>query len=164
MLIDEECRVYNVLESLGIPYERHEHPPVYTVDEADAHWAGISATHCKNLFFRNKKGNAHYLVIAEHRKRVDIKALASQLGEDRLSFASPERLAEYLSLEAGAVSPFGLIHDDRQAVRLVVDADLKRSETIAFHPNINTATIALSFADFERFVASTGHSIRYVPV
>jgi Ala-tRNA(Pro) deacylase len=164
MLIDEEGRVCDVLESLGIPYVRHEHPPVYTVEEAATHWARISATHCKNLFFRNKKGNAHYLVIAEHQKKVDIKGLANQLGEERLSFASPERLEKYLSLTAGAVSPFGLIHDERQAVRLVVDTDLKGSETIAFHPNVNTSTIVLSFTDFERFVASTGHSIRYVTV
>jgi Ala-tRNA(Pro) deacylase len=103
-----EAAVYESLESLGIPFERHEHPPVYTVDQALEHWAGIDAVHCKNLFLRNKKGDRHFLVVAAHTTAVDIAALAVRIGEGRLSFASAERLAAQLGLTPGAVSPFGL--------------------------------------------------------
>ena len=64
-----EQAVYDALRALGIAWERHEHPPVFTVEEAERYWADVPATHCKNLFLRNKKGNRHYLVVLEHAKR-----------------------------------------------------------------------------------------------
>jgi hypothetical protein len=30
---------------------------------------------------------------------------------------------------------------------------ISRQERISFHPNINTVTVVLAFADFERFLA-----------
>jgi Ala-tRNA(Pro) deacylase len=154
--------VLAALAALGIEAERHEHPPVFTVEEAVAHWAGIDATHCKNLFLRNKKGNRHYLVVMEHRKNADLRRLAEQVGDDRLSFASPERLRAHLGLTPGAVSPFGLINDQPRAVLVIVDADLRQAARVSFHPNVNTATIVIEGSAFARFLASTGHSVRYV--
>jgi len=161
-MTDQEQAVYAVLDALHIAYTRHEHPPVFTVEEAEQHWRGIEAVHCKNLFVRNKKGNAHYLVIVERSKSVDMKRLTAQLGEDRLSFGSPERLASHLGLTAGAVSPFGIINDGEHRVTVVLDEDLRSAGRIAFHPNVNTATIALSFTAFERFLASRGNLVRYL--
>jgi Ala-tRNA(Pro) deacylase len=162
-MVDEKAQqVYDVLAELQIPYERHEHPPVFTVEEANQHWAGIDAAHCKNLFLRNKKGTIHYLVILEHLKQADLKRLADRLGDDRLSFASPERLMTHLGLLAGSVSPFGLINDRTRQVQVVIDADLKAAERIAFHPNVNTATIVLSWADFQRFLAWRGNPVRFI--
>jgi Ala-tRNA(Pro) deacylase len=158
----QEQAVYAVLDALRIAYTRHEHPPVFTVEEAEQHWQGIDAVHCKNLFVRNKKGNAHYLVVVERSKMVDMKRLTTKLNEDRLSFASPERLATHLGLTPGAVSPFGIINNRDHAVAIVLDEDLRSAERVAFHPNVNTATIALSFADFERFLASRGNPVRYL--
>lgn len=159
---EREQPVYSVLERLGISWQRYEHPPVFTVEEAEEHWKPITATHCKNLFLRNQKGTTHYLVVLEHTKRADLKALASKIGDDRLSFASPERLQKYLGLTPGAVSPFGLVHDGARDVRVILDADLKNADTVAFHPNVNTATITLSFADFQRFLEDRGNIVRYV--
>jgi Ala-tRNA(Pro) deacylase len=157
-----EARVYDVLNQLAIPYERFQHPPVTTVEEAEAHWQDIQATHCKNLFLRNKKGDRHYLVVLEHHKQADLRALVTRIGDDRLSFGSPERLMTHLGLTPGAVSPFGLINDPAQNVRVVVDADLKEASHVAFHPNVNTATLRLSREDFERFLAWSGHIIKWV--
>jgi ABC-type oligopeptide transport system substrate-binding subunit len=64
-----------VLDTLGIPYTLHEHPPVFTVEEAEQYWADIHAAHCKNLFLRNQKGTRHYLVVLDHRKQADLKKL-----------------------------------------------------------------------------------------
>jgi Ala-tRNA(Pro) deacylase len=161
-MLDQEQAVYDALDALAIAYTRHEHPPVVTVDEAERHWRDIDATHCKNLFLRNKKGTAHYLVVVERSRGVDIKQLTTQLGEDRLSFASPERLATHLGLTAGAVSPFGILNDRDRAVTIVLDEELRAADRVGFHPNVNTATITLAFADFERFLASQGNRIRYV--
>jgi Ala-tRNA(Pro) deacylase len=149
------------LVSLGIAYTRTEHPPVYTVEQARSYWSDLDGAHCKNLFLRNKKGNRHYLVILEDSKSADLKALTRHLGEDRLSFASPQRMERLLGLEPGAVSPFGLINDGAKEVRVLIDQDLKAASMIYFHPNVNTATVGLSFADFERFLQHCGQEIRY---
>ena len=152
------------LSELAIAYERHEHPPVATVEEAELHWADIDATHCKNLFLRNQKGNRHYLVIIEHSKRADLRAVADQIGDGKLSFASPDRLMTHLGLTPGSVSPFGLIHDRDHAVRVVLDRDLKSAARLSFHPNINTATLTLAAVDFQRFLAACGNAVQYVTV
>jgi len=154
--------VYFLLDELGIAYERVDHPPVATVEEAEAHWATIDAFHAKNLFLRNKKGDRHYLVVAGHRTPVDLKRLAGLVGDDRLSFGSPERLLAHLGLTPGAVSPFGLINDRDHRVRVVIDAALREAERVAFHPNVNTATLVLAREDFERFLAWSGHGVRYL--
>jgi Ala-tRNA(Pro) deacylase len=162
-LSENEKRVYDVLDELGISYIRHEHPPVYTVEEAEKQWTEIIGAHCKNLFLRNKKGNRHYLVILEASKVANLKSLNNLLGEDRLSFASENRLMKYLDLETGAVSAFGLINDKENHVKVVIDKDLKRAEAVNFHPNVNTATVGISFPDFEKFLAWCGNPIRYLP-
>jgi Ala-tRNA(Pro) deacylase len=157
----DEAAVYTVLGQIGLPYERHEHPAVFTVEQALEHWSGIDATHCKNLFLRNKKGDRHYLVVAEHSTPVDIGSLAARVGENRLSFASAERLATHLGLAPGAVSPFGLINDRAKTVRVVVDERLRAAARVGFHPNVNTATVVLDFADFERFLAWCGNPVLF---
>ena len=160
----EEARVAERLRELGIACERYEHPPASTVEEAVRCWEGIAATHCKNLFLRDQKGQRHYLVIVEHRKRVDLRAVAAQIGDGKLSFASPARLRAHLGVAPGSVSPFGLIHDTEHRVRVYLDRDLKQAQRISFHPNVNTVTLTLPFADFERFLAACGNLVRYVNV
>jgi Ala-tRNA(Pro) deacylase len=161
---DAERGVAEYLARLGIVYGRHGHPPVFTVEEAERYWRDIPATHCKNLFLRNAKGNRHYLVVVAHAKTVNLKDLATRIGDDRLSFASPDRLRRILGLEPGSVSPFGLIHPTAREVTVVLDADLTGAERLGFHPNVNTATITLAAADFSRFLESAGNIVRIVSI
>ncbi len=159
-----EQKVLDALAALGIVWVRHEHPPVFTVEDTKRHWRDLNAAHCKNLFLRNNKGNRHYLVITEASKSVDLKALTRALGEDRLSFGSPERLKRCLGLEPGSVSPFGLLNNVGRDVRVIVDADLRAAERLGFHPNLNTATIEVARVDFERFLAAVGNEVRWLQV
>src|SRR6478672_2996414 len=143
MVLAEEQPVLARLEQLGIPFDRYEHPPIATGDEGLEHWEGIDAVHCKNLFLRNQKGTRHYLVILPVTKRADLRAVADQVGDGKLSFASPERLMTYLAVTPGSVSPFGLINDRERHVGVFLDRELKQAPRISFHPNINTATLVL---------------------
>lgn len=152
------------LGALGISYERYEHPPIATAEAGETYWAGIEAVHCKNLFLRNQKGTRHYLVILPHTKRADLRAVADQVGDGKLSFASPDRLLKYLGVTPGSVSPFGLFNDHDQHVRVFLDRELKAAPRISFHPNINTATLVLQFADFERFLEARGNVVRFINV
>lgn len=161
-MTDQEASVVARLAELAIPYTRHEHPPVATVDQAEQHWAHIDATHCKNLFLRNQKGNRHYLVVLLHSKKADLKAVADQIGDGKLSFASPERLMTHLGLTPGSVSPFGLINNRDHAVRVVLDRDLKAATRLSFHPNINTVTVTIAAADFARFLDACGNPVQHV--
>jgi Ala-tRNA(Pro) deacylase len=164
MRSDVEQRVCDRLTALGIAYDRHEHPPIATVEEAAPHWAAIDATHCKNLFLRNQKGTRHYLVIVAHRKRVNLRQVADQIGDGKLSFASAERLMSCLGLAPGSVSPFGLINDRERHVRVFLDRDLRGARRISFHPNVNTVTLTLAFSDFERFLSACGNLSRYIDI
>ncbi len=103
-------------------------------------------------------------MILEISKQADLRQLVKIVGDDRLSFGSPERLMANLGLTPGSVSPFGLIHDAQHAVRVIVDQDLRAADRLIFHPNINTASVSIAAADFERFLASTGNVVRWVAV
>jgi Ala-tRNA(Pro) deacylase len=163
-MTSEEQAVHARLDALGIAYARHEHPPIGSAEAGEPYWAGIDAAHCKNLFLRNQKGTRHYLVILQYRKRADLRAVADQIGDGKLSFGSPERLRAHLGVTPGSVSPFGLIHDAHHAVRVAIDRDLASAARISFHPNINTATIVLAFSDFERYLEQCGNPVQYVRV
>jgi len=161
---EREKTVLEALGRLGIPYRRYEHPPVFTVEQAEAHWQDVTGAHCKNLFVRNQKGNRHYLIILEASKKADLAALARKLGEDKFSFASAERLARHLGLEPGAVSPFGLINDRNKTVCVILDQDLRKSGEVNFHPNVNTATLGISYSDFEKFLAWCGNAVQLIGI
>lgn len=162
----QETPVYARLEALGIEYSRYEHPAVATAEAADVHWSVIDAVHCKNLFLRNQKGTRHYLLIVPHLKRANLRAVADQIGDGKLSFGSADRLMAHLGVTPGSVSPFGLLHNTTRDVRVVLDRDLELApdDLISFHPNINTVTVTLKFGDFERFLAACGNPIQHVTV
>ncbi len=154
--------LYELLEKLKIRFEYHPHPPVPTVEEAMRYWKGMEATKCKNLFFRNHKGNKHYLVIIEHRQNLVIKDLEKRLRQGKISFASEKRLQKYLGLTPGSVTPFGLINDSGNHVHVFLDENLRKNERISFHPNINTASLVISFNDFEKYLDYVGNTYEYL--
>ena len=162
MFMDKREKVFNVLKELNIEYTLTNHPPVPTVEEASKYWADLESAHCKNLFFRNHKGNKHYLVLLDHRQLLVIKDLEQLLKQGKISFASDKRLDKYLGLKAGSVSPFGLINDDENHVHVFIDENLKKSKKISFHPNDNTATLVITFQDFLKFLNWTGNSYQFI--
>jgi Ala-tRNA(Pro) deacylase len=154
--------VERYLEDLGIACERHDHPPVATVAEAEQYWGGIDALHARNLFLRNQKGSRHFLVVLAFTRRGDLAALGEHFGEKKLGFASPERLLAHLGLTPGSVSPFGLINDPAHKVEVAIDVAIRDAARVAFHPNVNTATLVLSGADFQRYLAAVGHQVHWI--
>ena len=154
--------LYAILEELKVPFEYYGHPAAPTIEEAKKYWVDLEATHCKNIFFRNHKGNRHYLVILEHTQDLDIHDLEKRLKQGKLSFASEKRMMKYLGLTPGSVSPFGLINDRENHVHVFLDENLKNSGSISFHPNINTASLVVPFEGFERFLKWTGNSYEYL--
>lgn len=164
MINATEQKLYDILNLLGIKYIRYEHNPVYTIEEANKLDICISGQQCKNLFLRNRKGNVHYLVILAESKQVDLKFLSKQIGSTNLSFASKERLYKYLGLKPGSVSPFGIINDIEREVIVLIDRDLISTSIINFHPNVNTATISISYIDFQKFIEWHENEFYYIDI
>lgn len=162
MLIQKREKVYNILKKLGIEFDIHEHPPLDTIEIALEYWKDIDATHCKNLFFRNHKGNRHYLVIIKDTTPFSIKSLEQKLKQGKLTFASEKRLQKYLGVKPGSVSPFGLINDDGHHVHLFLDEQLQNSKKISFHPNDNTASMVIKFKDFITYLESVGNTFEFI--
>lgn len=145
-------KLYELLDELGIQYEYIEHPEAPTIEIAKKYWEGHDAKHCKNLFFRNHKGNQHYLVLLDCDADMDIHSIEKQLHQGKLSFASPERLMKYLGVLPGSVTPFGLINDTEHHVIVFIDKNLEQAERVSFHPCVNTASLIVKREDLIRFI------------
>ena len=146
----------------GVTATRHEHPAVMTVEESQRLVPKLPGAKTKNLFLRDRKGARHFLVAAPHHLAVDLDALGATLGAGRLGFASPERLHKHIGLKPGAVSLLGLVNDVSRAVELVIDRSLWQADAVQAHPLVNTATLVISHAGLERFLAATGHAPRVI--
>jgi Ala-tRNA(Pro) deacylase len=156
------AKIYNALNELNIQFEYYEHPPAPTIEIAKQYWKDLDAMHCKNLFFRNHKGNRHYLVVFEHTQNLSVKSLEQLLKQGKLSFASGWRLEKYLDVTAGSVSPLALINDTENHVHVFFDENLQNAKTISFHPGINTASLVIKFSDFKRFMEWTGNEFEFL--
>jgi Ala-tRNA(Pro) deacylase len=145
------------LAELGIPAETHEHPAVFTVAESRPLKRAIPGAHSKNLFLKDRKGRT-FLVVAKDDTEIDLKRLHDTIGASgRLSFGSAELLSDTLGVEPGSVTPFAVINDDAQAVRVILDERLARAERVNFHPLVNTMTTGLSPDGLLAFLRATGH-------
>ena len=156
--------VYQTLEKLNIAFEYIEHPPAPTIEIAKQYWHGHDAQHCKNLFFRNHKGNRHYLVILDCEQNLAIHDIEKRLKQGKLTFASEQRMQKYLGLIPGSVSPVGLIYDTTKNVHVFLDINLKKSKRISFHPNLNTASLIISFEDFLRYLEYVVNSFEFLEI
>jgi Ala-tRNA(Pro) deacylase len=154
--------LYELLSKLDIPYEYHEHPPLATIEDAKIHWADYNSGRCKNIFFRNHKGDRHYLVILEHLRQLNIRDLEKRLKQGKLTFASDQRLKKYLGVEPGSVTPFGLINDHERHVHVFIDEKLAEFDRLTFHPNINTASLVVSKTDLLRFLDYMGSTYEFI--
>jgi len=154
-----KCGVYEFLSKKNVDFEKMEHEAVHTME--DMQKAGICEKGMvfKNLFLRDAKGKTHYLVSIPEEKAVDLKKLAEQIGSTKLSFASAERLEKYLSVSQGCVSPFGILNDENHEVIVVFDKAVSEEEKVGVHPNDNTATVWLKFADICTIAKELGNKI-----
>ena len=153
---------YQFLETNQITYIRHDHPAVYTVEEADRLVPELAAAKTKNLFLRDDKGKRHFLVVVPGHKQVDLKKLKDRMEVKRISFGSPQRLKKHLGIEPGAVSILALYNDKDHAVELFMDQELWTSEFFQCHPLVNTSTLEITRENLIRFLGITGHEMTII--
>lgn len=162
---DAEARLYTDLAALGIVYELHEHPPVFTVEESHQHTLHIKGAHTKNLFLKDKN-SAFWLLTVPDDARVDLKALPAAIGCGRVSFGKAGDMERLLGISPGSVTALSAINDVDGSVRFVIDARLADADIINCHPLRNSATLSLSSNDLVRALEHWQHPplIAQIPV
>lgn len=146
--LPKEIRVYDLLDSLRVPYKRVDHDALPTIEACHEVDRLLDIDICKNLFLCNTQRTAFYLLMMPGRKKFKTAALSKQIGSSRLSFAEPEYMKKLLDLTPGSVSVLGLMNDCGNQVRLIIDRDvLENHEFIGCHPCINTSSLKLRTQD-----------------
>lgn len=149
-------RLFERLQDLGIQTTTLDHPPAFTVEDGEAHVGHLPGVHIKNLFLSDAKKKM-WLVVAPWDRQIDLKALPAVIGSKRLSFGSADRLMRVLGVTPGSVSPFCVLNDVDQAVRVILDAWMMEQDTVNAHPLINTKTTSITAVDLLKFITSCGH-------
>lgn len=159
----KEIRVYDLLDSLNIPFQRTDHGHADTMEACHDIDAVLDCLVCKNLFLCNRQQTRFYLLMMPGDKPFKTKELSSQINSARLSFASPEKMEEYLDIQPGSVSIMGLMNDHDNQVQLLVDEDVVKGEYLGCHPCVNTSSLKLKVKDvFDIFLPAVHHEPIYV--
>ena len=162
----KEVRTYDLLDELGIPYERIDHKAAETMEAcAEIDEALAPAAICKNLFLCNRQKTQFFLLMIRGDKQFKTKDVSKQIDSPRLSFAPEEYMEEYLDITPGSVSVLGLMNDTENHIQLLVDEDVLHSEYVGCHPCINTSSLRLKSADvFGKFLEHVHHGYQVVKI
>ena len=161
--LEKEIRVYDLLDSLQISYQRIDHAPAMTMEVCAAIDESLEATICKNLLLCNRQCTSFYLLMLPGDKVFKTSQLSKQIGSSRLSFAAPEYMLSFLDITPGSVSVMGLMNDRENRVQLLMDEDVLKGEYIGCHPCINTSSLRLRTEDLlQRILPAMHHDYRVV--
>mgnify|MGYP003248289675 FL=1 len=141
--LEKELKVYDLLDELGISYERVDHEALQTIEACQKVDETLGISICKNLFLCNRQRTAYYLLLLPGYKALKTKELSKQIPTSRLSFASEE----YLNVTPGSATIMGLMFDPENRVQLVIDEELLKGEWFGCHPCINTSSLKLRTED-----------------
>ena len=159
----KEIRCYDLLESLGVTFERIDHDAANTMEVCREIDIVLQATICKNLLLCNRQCTAFYLLMIPGDKVFKTKDLSAQIGSSRLSFAGAEYMEQFLDITPGSVSVLGLMNDKENRVQLLIDEDVLKGEYVGMHPCINTSSLRLRTADLmEKVLPAMGHEAKIV--
>ncbi len=161
--LSREVKVYDFLDKIGIEYDRVDHAPAEDMEICKEIDKVLDAKICKNLFLCNRQQTKFYLLMMPGDKPFKTKEISSQINSARLSFASAEKMLQYLDIEPGAVSVMGLMNDSENAVTLLIDEDVLKDSYIGCHPCVNTSSIKLKTEDvIQKFLPAVNHGYQTV--
>lgn len=158
-LAAQEAAAFDLLDSLGIDYDRVSHEAADTMEKCDAVADALGVVVCKNLFLCNRQKTAFYLLCMPPHKPFHTRDLSAQIGSARLSFAPEEQLWELLHCTPGSATVLGLMNDPDGRVRLLLDREIVESEWFSCHPCLCTSTLKLRTKDvLKTLLPCVGHT------
>ncbi len=161
--LPKEIRCYDLLDALGIPYQRIDHPQTSTMEACAAVDERLHATICKNLLLCNRQCTAFYLLMIPGHKPFKTSLFSKLIGSSRLSFADGQYMEQFLDITPGSLSVLGLMNDQENRVQLVIDEEILQGEFFGCHPCVNTASLRLSTQDLlEKLLPAMGHAPIFV--
>ena len=161
--LPREIRTYDLLDRLGMEYQRTDHERTDTMEACNAVDQVLGVIICKNLFLCNRQKTAFYLLMMPGDKKFKTKELSAQINSARLSFADADDMLKYLDIEPGSVSIMGLMNDTSHAVKLLIDEDVLRDEWLGCHPCVNTSSLKLRTREvIDKFLPAVGHDFQTV--
>jgi len=157
--LEKEVRVYDMLDSLGVRYQRIDHEAAMTMEACAAIDEKLDAVICKNLLLCNRQQTSFYLLMIPGSKVFKTSVLSKKIGSSRLSFASGEAMEQLLDITPGSLSVLGLMNDRENRVQLVIDSDVLKGEYFGCHPCINTSSLRLKLSDLtEKILPAVHHT------
>ena len=162
-LLPQEAAAFDLLEQLGIDYDRVSSEPADTMEKCATVSAVLGMPICKNLFLCNRQKTQFYLLCMGPDKPFHTKDLSAQIGSSRLSFAPPELMEELIHCTPGSASVLGLAYDTEHRVRLLMDRETYEAAQFGCHPCLNTGSLRMATADLLNvFLPHTGHTVTVV--
>ena len=149
-----EKDIYTMLAELDISFTPYKHVPMLTTKEYDFYLPEVQV---KNLLLKGKRTKQYYFVILHETKEIDLRGLATMLGEKRLSFATEDDLLQLFGLTPGMLSPLSLMCVAPTDITLVIDTEFDHTKSLGMHPNMNTTTLMIKYSDFVRFLEHFEH-------
>ncbi len=160
---EKEIRCYDLLDSLGVSYQRIDHEAAMTMEACVEIDKVLDATICKNLLLCNRQSTAFYLLMMPGEKQFKTSVLSKIIASSRLSFAAPEYMEKYLDITPGSLSVLGLMNDQDNHVQLLIDEDVLKGTFFGCHPCINTSSLRIATRDLmEKIIPAMGHTPRIV--
>ena len=161
--LEKEIRCYDLLYSLGVPYQRIDHEAAMTMEACEEIDKVLNAVICKNLLLCNRQCTAFYLLMMPGEKTFKTSVLSKIFGSSRLSFAKPEYMQEFLDITPGSLSVLGLMNDKEYHVQLLIDEDVLKGEYFGCHPCINTSSLRIAIRDLmDKVIPAMGHTPQIV--
>lgn len=156
--LEREVRVYDLLDELGIGYQRTDHEEANTMEACNEIDKILDVIICKNLFLCNRQQTQFYLLMMPGDKPFKTKDLSKQIGSSRLSFATPEFMEKYLDIKPGAVSVMGLMNDTENHIQLLIDKPVVESEFLGCHPCVSTSSLKMKTKEvLDKFLPAVHH-------
>lgn len=159
--LEKELRVYDLLDELGVFYQRVDHEAAMTMEACEEidRVLGDDTSICKNLFLCNRQETVFYLLLMPGDKPFKTKDLSAQINSSRLSFAKSEYMEQYLDITPGSVSVLGLMNDKEKKVQLLIDEDIMKERYFGCHPCINTSSLKFLTSDLkEKILPALEHT------
>ena len=139
--MDLTQKVFDLLDKNKISYEKYEHEPVFSSEDASRVRGTDISLGAKSLVF--SADDRLILIVVPANKKVDSRKFMKMYKVKNLRMVDKEKLPEKVNLERGAVMPFGSL----LGLTTYFDEGLKREGDVVFNAGKTTISIVMKAGD-----------------